>query len=123
MGLMAEQQDLRDAAVRECAAIAADLDRLKTLIGDAGGRLMASFRVIGAASGNDPRLAAALAEAVTALQFEDMAQQLTGHAQRRLAVLAAAIPQGGEDDDLLGATTRMQPVRQEAVSAGAIDLF
>lgn len=127
--------DVQDAenverAALECNAIAADLERLKTMIADAGDQLLASFNVVGAlaphpARSNDDqrRLAAAIASAVTALQFQDMANQLTSHAQRRLAALHAALGKLSDGVDPLLATTRLQPVRQTGMGAGAIDLF
>jgi hypothetical protein len=119
------------AAARECAAIAADLERLKALIADAGDKLAASFAVIGASvphttgdASKRARVEQALTVAVTALQFQDMATQLTQHAQRRLAVLQEALRSLARDEtDPLLATTRMQPVRQTGMGAGSIDLF
>lgn len=119
------------AAARECAAIAADLERLKVLIADAGDKLLASFNeVAGCVSqmalptSDQQRLTGAITDAVTALQFQDMATQLTGHAQRRLNVLQDCLRRlSDEAPDPLLATTRMQPVRQTAMGAGAIDLF
>lgn len=65
-----------------------------------------------------------MAVAVTALQFQDMATQLTQHAQKRLAVLQDALKTLSHDEaDPLLATTRMQPVRQAGMGAGSIDLF
>lgn len=127
--------DLHDAenvqrAALECNAIAADLERLKTMIADAGDQLLASFNVVSALAPkparNDEeqrRLAGAVTSAITALQFQDMANQLTSHAQRRLAKLHEALGQLSEGVDPLLATTRMQPVRQAGMGAGAIDLF
>jgi hypothetical protein len=126
--------DMQDAAnveraALECNAIAADLERLKTMIADAGDQLLASFNVVGALAPNPARsedqrrLAAALASAVTALQFQDMANQLTSHAQRRLAALHEALGRLTDGVDPLLATTRLQPVRQAGMGAGAIDLF
>ncbi|GAB4477801.1 MAG: hypothetical protein OHK0044_24360 [Burkholderiaceae bacterium] len=119
------------AAARECAAIAADLERLKGLIAEAGDKLAASFAVIGetvphtvADEPSRRRVERAVADAVTALQFQDMATQLTQHAQRRLAVLRDALKAlSQENTDPLLATTRMQPVRQTGLGAGSIDLF
>ena len=119
------------AAARECAAIAADLERLKTLIADAGDKLLASFNDVAQRLPQmalpDPekaRLVASVTTAVTALQFQDMASQLVGHAQRRLNVLQDCLKTlTHEPADPLLATTRMQPVRQNAVGAGSIDLF
>jgi hypothetical protein len=119
------------AAARECAAIARDLDRLRVLIADAGDRLLASFNAV---SETAPRLAAdplqraqlmqAVGSAVTALQFQDMATQLTQHAQGRLVALEKCLSalSHGSTDPLL-AQTRMQPVRQTGMSGGSIDLF
>ncbi len=119
------------AAARECAAIAADLERLKALIAQAGDQLAGSFGVIGAAlpktaadESERRRVEQAVASAVTALQFQDMATQLAQHAQNRLAVLQACVRTLSQaDDDPLLATTRMQPVRQAGMGAGSIDLF
>lgn len=119
------------AAARECAAIAADLERLKALIAEAGDKLAASFAVIGEAvsrtaddESKERRVEQAVAVAVTALQFQDMATQLTQHAQKRLAVLQDALKTLSHDEaDPLLATTRMQPVRQAGMGAGSIDLF
>jgi hypothetical protein len=73
---------------QECALIEADLERLKALINDAGERLMISFNQVASmlpAMDFDARQRAQVNEAVraavTALQFQDMATQLTGHAQ------------------------------------------
>jgi hypothetical protein len=119
------------AAARECAAIAADLERLKALIADAGDKLVASFKEVadraprlGLPASEMQHLNMAITNAVTALQFQDMATQLTGHAQRRLNVLQDCVRRlSDEAPDPLLATTRMQPVRQSAVGAGSIDLF
>jgi hypothetical protein len=118
-------------AAIECAAIARDLDRLKALIADAGDKLLLSFnrvseiapRVAGQ-PGDRAALDQAIRTAVTALQFQDMATQLTQHAQRRLAHLEQALTAlAAEAHDPLTAPTRMQPVRQTGMGAGSIDLF
>ena len=119
------------AAARECAAIAADLERVKALVTDAGDKLLASFNEVAARlpqmslpEADKLRLVAAVTTAVTALQFQDMVMQLTGHAQRRLNVLQDCLKTlTHEPADPLLASTRMQPVRQSALGAGAIDLF
>ncbi len=117
-------------AALECEAIAADLERLKTLIADAGDRLMASFNTVGslapqaAQTEADQRtLAGAVASAVTALQFQDMATQLTAHAQGRLASLREQLGRFSDGTDPLLAPTRMHPVKQAGMGAGSIDLF
>ena len=117
-------------AALECEAITADLERLKTMIGDAGDRLLVSFNVVAALAPQSRRteeeqrrLSGAIATAVTALQFQDMANQLTAHAQRRLAKLKETVARFSEGVDPLLAPTRLQPVRQAGMGAGSIDLF
>lgn len=117
-------------AAMECAAIAADLERLKALIADAGDKLMVSFSQVGdlaprlqASDSDRNQLGAAVATAVTALQFQDMATQLTQHAQRRLTVLQECLQSLSSDAAPMLAQTRLQPVRQAEMSAGSVDLF
>ena len=117
-------------AALECQAIAADLERLKQMIADAGDRLLASFNVVSTLESQTPRseaeqrrLANAVSNAVTALQFQDMANQLTAHAQLRLAAMHEALTRISEGVDPLLATSRLQPVRQAGMGAGSIDLF
>jgi hypothetical protein len=127
-GSAAARTDAGHAAALECAAIAADLERLKAMINDAGDKLLASFNQVSEiaprldGAGERARLGAAVTSAVTALQFQDMATQLTQHAQARLNALERCLVALEVDDPLLAAT-RMQPVRQSHVSAGSIDLF
>lgn len=114
---------------QECSAIEADLERLKALVNDAAGRLLGSFNEfidLEARAHRDgeerERIQAALAAAVTALQFQDMASQLTGHAQRRLLALESCLR------DTYGENVKIdlahaQPVRQAEMSAGSVDLF
>jgi hypothetical protein len=117
-------------AAQECAAIEADLERLKTLVNDAAGRLLGSFNEFVELeqqacrnSEERQRIESAIGTAVTALQFQDMATQLTGHAQRRLAALETCLRTlygEGAGGVLL---EHSQPVRQSEMSAGSIDLF
>jgi hypothetical protein len=118
-------------AARECAAIANDLARLTALIAEAGDKLLNSFNEVATIA---PRVSAqaqdrvalnsAIGSAVTALQFQDMATQLTQHARRRLTQLENALSTlAAEAHDPLAAPTRMQPVRQTGMGAGSIDLF
>ena len=124
-------QSAGSTAARECAAIASDLERLKLLIADAGDRLLASFsQVIEIsprleAQGNDrEQLNQAIGSAVTALQFQDMCTQLTQHAQRRLTELEHALSTLTEEaDESHLMAMRQQPVRQDAMAAGSVDLF
>ena len=117
-------------AAQECALIEADLERLKALINDAGERLMLSF---GQVASMLPRMQfddkqraqvdEAVRAAVTALQFQDVATQLTGHAQRRLSVLEERLR--SLSDEAARGLQRVQshPVRQMEMTAGSIDLF
>ena len=119
----------RDAA-QECAALEADLERLKTIVNDAAGRLLGSFNEFveleqqaNRNSEERERIASAIGTAVTALQFQDMATQLTGHAQRRLAALESCLRSLYGDGVGAGYFEHSQPVRQSEMSAGSIDLF
>jgi len=100
------------------------------MIGDAGDQLLASFNVVAALApqaqrnaDEQRRLGEAIRSAVTALQFQDMANQLTAHAQRRLGKLEEMLVRFADGVDPLLATTRLQPVRQSGMGAGSIDLF
>ncbi|HUN91720.1 MAG TPA: hypothetical protein VMU33_06670 [Burkholderiaceae bacterium] len=121
--------DVGRGAAQECAAIAADLERLKDLITDAGDRLLASFNQVGevapslARSDDRARLDQAVAAAVTALQFQDMATQLTAHAQRRLDALQDLLRSLSSDVALGLMSTHSHPVHQAEMSAGSIELF
>ncbi len=116
-------------AAQECALIEADLERLKSLINDAGERLLISFNqvaaVLPALAVADPQrtqVIEAVYAAVTALQFQDMATQLTGHAQRRLSVLEECLRSMSAGAHGLQ-MAHPHPVRQVEMSAGSIDLF
>jgi hypothetical protein len=117
-------------AAQECALIEADLERLKSLINDAGDRLLISFNQIAAvlpalASTDSQRqqVSDAVHAAVTALQFQDMATQLTAHAQRRLSDLEERVRSlsGVAEQGLQ--MIHAHPVRQVEMTAGSIDLF
>jgi len=118
------------AAAQECAAIEADLERLKALVNDAAGRLLGSFNEFATLEDgtirNDEareRIASAIGSAVTALQFQDMATQLTGHAQRRLAALESCLRALYGEGSVGGLLDHPQPVRQAEMTSGSIDLF
>ena len=70
-----------------------------------------------------------LAGALTALQFQDMATQLIAHTQRRLRNCADRIARDAMGDDEDGeavvedAPMRPNPVTQDEMDAGSIDLF
>jgi hypothetical protein len=70
-----------------------------------------------------------LGGAVTALQFHDMATQLITHTQRRMRSCADRIARDvmGDDEDgeavVEEAPLRPNPVTQDEMDAGSIDLF
>ncbi len=118
------------AAAQECAAIEADLERLKSLVNEAAGRLLGSFNEFASledrAMRDDEerrRVSSAIGTAVMALQFQDMATQLTGHAQRRLAALETRLRSMYGDNAMGGLLDHPHPVRHAEMSAGSIDLF
>lgn len=121
-----------------------DLDRLQTLLSDACDTLMhhflgASAQVQGLmAQPQDGAAAAApavygelsqhLGGAVVALQFQDMASQLIAHAHRRLRNCADRLASDtfdNEDGDTVieAPPLRPNPVTQDEMDAGSIDLF
>jgi hypothetical protein len=115
-----------------------DLDRLQTLLADACSALMEAF--YGASAGAkalEPLIGAEsvaqlqrhLGGAITALQFQDMASQLIAHTNRRLRNCADRLAQDAMGDDEEGAAVveeaplRPNPVTQDEMDAGSIELF
>lgn len=122
-----------------------DLDRLRSLIDDASARLLESFDVIGTFS-KSRRVAAldgfdvmnedverAVGNAISAMQFQDMATQLVGHAAQRMALLekiAESLSRMPEAPiaELAAAVAnatcgRRSPVEQAGMAGGAVELF
>jgi hypothetical protein len=121
-----------------------DMERLQRLLGDACDALIVHFY---GATGEMKRLLrkAALrpeidthelhtamehmAGAITALQFQDMASQLIDHTTRRLRNCADRIARDtmGDDEDgealVEEAPLRPNPVTQDEMDAGSIELF
>ena len=130
-----------------------DLDRLQRLLSDATETLMGHFHGASQRINHLSRLAALhpglpdlpdlpglperdlhlalghLSGAVTTLQFQDMASQLIDHTHRRLRHCADRLAQGamGDDDDgaavIEAAPLRPNPVTQDEMDAGSIELF
>ncbi len=121
-----------------------DLDRLHRLLNDATETLMGHFygatsqikQLTHAATLHpelpEPQLLQTmqhLAGAVTALQFQDMASQLVAHTQRRLRhctdLLARELMGDDEDGEAVVAEAplRPNPVTQDEMDAGSIELF
>jgi hypothetical protein len=121
-----------------------DLERLQRLLGDASESLMGHF--YGASSElktllhkaashpeiNTPELHSAMqhmAGAITAMQFQDMASQLVDHTTRRLRNCADRLARDAFSDDEDGtavveeAPLRPNPVTQDEMDAGSVDLF
>ena len=115
---------------------ATDLDRLGGLLEDAAAQLMARFAganselaVLGQGPAVQERLRLEISGAMTALQFQDMASQLINHTNTRLRSCAdrLAAEAMGEDEDgeavVEAAPLRPNPVTQDEMDAGSIELF
>lgn len=117
-----------------------ELARLRSLIDDAAERLLSSFNVIGEisargmAQGASQDMEDAVGNAVSALQFQDMANQLVGHAARRIEVLERITATLGRlpavsADELTQAVEGTVcdradgPVAQACMTGGSVDLF
>jgi hypothetical protein len=122
-----------------------DLERLQRLLDDAGESLSEHFF---AASAELQDIAARInqgeqlqpgalagvlghvAQAITALQFQDMSTQLIAHTSQRLRACADQLAQdtfGSDDEDgaavITQAPERPNPVTQDEVDAGSVELF
>ena len=117
-----------------------DLERLQTLLADACNVLMESFygasarlrdlkSAPGAATDQLDTAIQQLGGAVTALQFQDMASQLITHTHRRLRNCADRLARDTFSSDEDGepvveeAPLRPNPVTQDEMDAGSIELF
>lgn len=121
-----------------------DLERLQRLLDDAAQALMRHFtyaaahmdaavvHLHGGAHGEPPTIQEArqtLASAITALQFQDLATQLIAHTSRRLRSCADRLARDALGDDEDGAAVvdeaplRPNPVTQDEMDAGSIELF
>lgn len=139
LGLLAAA-DLQD----DLMVASNDMDRLQRLLSDACEGLMASFygatgelKTLLHRAASDPGIQAPelhaamqhLAEAITAMQFQDMASQLITHTTRRLRNCADRLARDtmGDDEDGIAlvesAPLRPNPVTQDEMDAGSIELF
>ncbi|MES2958215.1 MAG: hypothetical protein V4792_08500 [Pseudomonadota bacterium] len=115
-----------------------DLDRLQSLLAGTCEALTASFfganalvERLGQESDTAalPALSRHLSEAVTALQFQDIASQLIAHTRKRLRncadrLAASAFDEDGEGDALIeDMPLRPNPVTQDEMDAGSVELF
>lgn len=129
--------EIHDAQARNARN---ELGRLRSLIDDASERLMSSFNEIGEISahqlepGSMQDMEIAVGNAVSALQFQDMANQLVGHAVQRIELLEriaaslARLPEVSADDltnEVAGTVCARSsgPVEQACMSGGSVDLF
>lgn len=116
-----------------------DLDRLQTLLSDTCDALTSSFfgasaQLDGLRSELESESARALSQhlgsAITALQFQDIASQLIAHTRKRLRncadrLAAEAFDDDGDDGAALvePAPLRPNPVTQDEMDAGSVELF
>lgn len=118
-----------------------DLERLQRLLDDACGVLLQGFQgaasqlgdAIDQSSQETSQLQQTLQtlyQAVTALQFQDMATQLIAHTNKRLRSCADQIARDAlGDDDPDGAAVveegplKPNPVTQDEMDAGSVELF
>ncbi len=108
-----------------------DLERLQRLLDDASQALMCHFTQatgqLARGAVDDARLT--IGGAITALQFQDMASQLITHTARRLRSCADRLASDAFADDEDGqalieqAPLRPNPVTQDEMDAGSVELF
>ena len=132
--------DLQDSLL----VAANDLDRLERLLTDATETLMGHFygasgqmNLLLRSASRHPELDSQLlhdamqhmAGAITAMQFQDMASQLIHHTNSRLRNCAdrLAAETMGDDEDgeavVESAPLRLNPVTQDEMDAGSVELF
>ncbi|WP_428422409.1 hypothetical protein [Methylibium sp.] len=116
-----------------------DLERLQRLLADTCDALMLRFHGAVSQLGGEGRAAVdtgaldsvrlLLGEAVTALQFQDMASQLIAHTHQRLRNCADQLAREafGADGDgeavIAPPPLRPNPVTQDEMDAGSVELF
>jgi hypothetical protein len=109
-----------------------DLERLQRLLDRASQALMGHFTQATGHLENGAFVAArqTIGGAITALQFQDMANQLIDHTTRRLRNCADRIARdtmGDDDEDgaalIEDAPLHPNPVTQDEMDAGSIELF
>jgi uncharacterized membrane-anchored protein YhcB (DUF1043 family) len=113
-----------------------DLERLQRLLNDASESLLSHFNSanglvdeITQSNETMKEMRLYLGQAIVALQFHDMATQLIAHTNQRLHVCAAQLAREALADDEDGtavveiAPLRPNPVTQDEMDAGSVDLF
>ena len=108
-----------------------DLERLQRLLDDASDVLLGHFTTATGQlhSGALDAARQTITGAITALQFQDMASQLIAHTTQRLRSCADRIARDAMGDDEDGeavvedAPQRPNPVTQDEMDAGSVELF
>ncbi len=112
---------------RILTSVSEDLGRLDQILADAIGQLLISFSEIQtmAAQNRTRDIERAAQEAVTALQFQDMASQLIAHCRKKLAD-----PESGSSESFSAThftstqiLRHIGPVSQSQFGEGSIELF
>ena len=121
-------------------AVSNDLERLTLLLGEAATQLLSGFAAAHARLDAAPvipgpgplvdltrSVRADLQDAMSALQFQDLASQLVDHSVRRIRAVADILDAPDGDPKLSWASARMIgkncPVAQLGMSAGTVVLF
>jgi hypothetical protein len=126
-------------AVRELSIAHDDLTRLSALLKHAFDELLTSFSALHAATasgGSEEDIEHFTARAITALQCDDLANQLIGFTQQRLAFISESLKINSQMPQIVVTNaasdagnaasitqTMAAPVQQDAMHAGTIDLF
>ena len=111
--------DIQEGLVAACN----DLDRLRELLDDAFGSLLAVLPLEAAPLSGDARTA------VTSMQFHDLGVQLIAHTRKRLQFCADRLAQDAFGRDEEGETVieaprvRANPVTCAEMDAGSVELF
>ena len=111
--------DIQEGLVAACN----DLDRLRDLLDDAFGSLLAILPLEQSPTSGDARTA------VTSMQFHDLGVQLIAHTRKRLQYCADRLAQDafGADDEgeaaVEPAPVRANPVTCAEMDAGSVELF
>jgi len=112
----------------EIAGMRREIDQARELLLDAIGKLTAGFagvRDVIAESGQAPsaKLDQEISAIVTALQFQDLLDQILGHALRRLDAIEGALGIVTEGSGAAETAPRGKPVAQRQMDAGDMELF
>ena len=108
------QQFLRCARA-ELEAAEREMGDVRAILADAVERLLAD------AHRRDP--GGPGREALTALQFQDICDQLLAHASGRVATVVTQMREAGEGGAAAFATSRARPVHMSDLEPGATELF